>query len=121
MSSKALAQFFSTPKAIAYGRNFSNISGVRITRWKRSDSTRLRNSSNPRIRSNMRVSRTVRDGMNIPKAATITPVASPAARATVGCWPSTPSRKSEPRIATSAPLTIPAARNPIHTCFGWCR
>ena len=121
MSSKALAQFFSTPKAIAYGRNFSNISGVRITRWKWSDFTRLRNSSNPRIRSNMRVPRMVRDGMNIPKAATITPVASPAARATVGCWPSTPSRKSEPRIATSAPLTIPAARNPIRTCFGWCR
>src|SRR5215470_5949131 len=36
---KALLQFFSTPRAMANGKNFSNISGVLIMRLKRSDST----------------------------------------------------------------------------------
>ncbi len=36
---EALLQFFSTPRAMAKGRNFSNISGVLIMRLKRSAST----------------------------------------------------------------------------------
>ena len=107
MSSKAFAQFFSTPKAIAYGRYFSNISGVRTTRSKRSVSTRLRNSSNPRSRSNTRVPRMVRAGMKSPKAATIRPVATPAATATSGPCPKIPSNSSAPGAATNAALTSP--------------
>ena len=50
-SLKAAAHFVSTLKAMAKGRSFSNCSGPVIIRLKRSDSTRLMNSSNPSTRA----------------------------------------------------------------------
>src|SRR6267142_1921842 len=75
---KALLQFFSTPRAIANGKNFSNISGVLIIRLKRSDSTCTRKSSKPSTPSRARVPCSVCAGMNQPKAQTMAPVRIPA-------------------------------------------
>jgi len=57
-----LVHFRSTWNAIAYDRNRSNISGVRI-RANVGSSTRRRNSSKPSTRSRARAPATVRAGM----------------------------------------------------------
>lgn len=80
MPSKARTQFCSTPNAIANGKNLSNSWGVLITRAKRSDSTRVRNSSNPSTCSSTRVPCIVRAGMNHPNPTMMSPDNSPAAR-----------------------------------------
>lgn len=73
MPSKARTRLCSTPNAMAKGKNFSNIWGVLITRWKRSDSIRVRNSSKPSTCSSTCVPRLVRAGMNHPNLTVMRP------------------------------------------------
>ena len=78
MPENACTHFFSTRSAIAYGRYFSNSSGVFSSRSIWSFSTRPRNSSKPSTFSRARAPVIVRADMNHPKIAITAPVATPA-------------------------------------------
>ena len=101
MPSNAFAQFRSTPNAIAKGRNRSNISGVRATRSSLSDSTRLRNSSNPSAPSLARAPSTVLAGMKKPKMRTMSAEATAAIHA-ASPNPKTTHRATPPPSASMA-------------------
>src|SRR6266849_2973614 len=104
-----LFQFFSTPRAMANGRNFSNISGVLMVRLKRSSSTWLRKSSNPRTPSRVRAPESVRAGMNQPNPKMIAAVANPARINGKGAIPSA-ADKPPPKATERIPITRAATR-----------
>ena len=118
MSWKALAHFRSTPKAMANGRNRSNISGVFTTRWSRSPSTRRRNSSKPSTRSRARAPWTVRAGMMRPNAATIAPLATPAITNGRGVMSNSAAAAAEPSATTRPASTAPPTTQRIFSESG---